>query len=547
MANKRSAMRRIREVLRLVLDCKLSNRKAAACVGIGRGTADEYLRRASAAKLTWPLPADLDDAALELLLFPPQASQTGIVRPQPDFVWIHEQLKHRGVNLSLLWHEYREREPDGYQYSAFCEHYRRWLASYNVSMRQVHRAGEKTFSDFAGTKIPVVDPATGEVQYAHLFVTALGASGFGFGKAFFNEDTEAWCKGHVDAFEYFGGAPQLIVPDNPKTTVIKSSPYEPELNSSFKEMASHYGSAVMPARIRHPKDKPKAESTVRLYTTWVIARLRHRTFFSIGELNAAIAELVDQANRKPFKKQPGSRQELFERLDRPALKPLPLDRWEYFELRTVRVDNSYHVEVDGRGYSVPYQLARKPVDLRLTCKTVEVLFNGKRVASHVRGPGPESATRKEHMPPNHRWYAEWCPARFAAWASSIGAATKELIELHLASGNHIEISYRRCIGILKLAKSFGNERLEAASQRALVTGAVSYRSMKSILQNGIDRKPLPSSQLPVQLKISHENIRGPEYYLNKEEQHAATTDDRKLEDVEALWHGSSTGISDTSA
>jgi transposase len=546
MANKRLAMRRIREVLRLVLDCKLSNRKTGESLGIGRSTVDEYVRRAAAAGLTWPLPPELDDAALESQLFPP-AAPSSVQRPEPDFVWIHEQLKQPGVNLSLLWHEYREKHPDGYQYSAFCAHYRRWLAQHTVSMRQVHRAGEKTFSDFAGTKIRVINPATGEVQYAHLFVTALGASGFGFGKAFWSENTESWCDGHIAAFEYFGGAPQLIVPDNPKATVIKASPYEPELNESFQQMAAHYGSAVLPARVRHPKDKPKAEATVRLYTTWVIARLRHRTFFSLRELNEAILEQIELANSKPFKKQPGSRRELFERMDRPALKPLPQDRWEFAEFRATRVDNSYHVEVDGRAYSVPHQLARREVELRLTSKTVEVLFKGRRVASHARRSVSEPATLKEHMPPNHRWYAEWSPSRFLSWAASIGAATTNLIEKHLASSNHIEISYRRCIGILKLAKDYGNDRLEAAAQRALATGALSYRSIKSMLKTGIDRRPLSQDQSTPSLQIVHENIRGAGYYANKEKEHANSTNDRQLEDAEAARHGASSGSADTSA
>ncbi len=524
MANKRLAMRRIREVLRLVLDCKLSNRKTGESLRIGRTTVDEYVRRASAAGLTWPLPSELDDAELESLLFPPAPSRI-VLRPELDFIWIHDQLKQPGVNLSLLWYEYREKHPDGYQYSAFCAHYRRWQSNHSLSMRQVHRAGEKTFSDFAGTKIPVVDSATGEVRYAHLFVTALGASGFGFGAAFWSEDTEAWCQGHIQAFEYFGGAPQLIVPDNPKATVIKPSRYEPELNESFQQMAAHYGSAVLPARVRHPKDKPKAESTVRLYTTWVIARLRHRTFFSLRELNVAIRELVDLANKKPFKKQPGSRQDLFNLLDRPALKPLPCDRWEFATIQEVLVDNSYHIEVDGRPYSVPHHLARKKVELRLTAKAVEVLFNGRRAAVHARRLDPEPATLKEHMPPNHRWYADWSPARFNSWAASIGAATAQLIQKHLESEHHIEISYRRCIGILKLAKPFGNDRLEAASQRALASGAISYRSISSMLKHGIDRRPLPPEQLPTQLQIVHENIRGARYYSNKEEHHAHSTND----------------------
>ncbi|MBX9568967.1 MAG: IS21 family transposase [Candidatus Obscuribacterales bacterium] len=539
-------MRRIREVLRLVLDCKLSNRKTGESLGIGRSTVDEYVRRACAAGLTWPLSADLDDAGLEALLFPP-AAPSSIMRPEPDFVWMHEQLKQPGVNLSLLWHEYRERHPDGYQYSAFCGHYRTWLAQHTLSMRQVHRAGDKMFSDFAGTKIPVVDPTTGEVQYAHLFVTALGASGFGFGKAFWSEGTESWCAGHIDAFGYFEGAPQLIVPDNPKAAVIKASPYEPELNSSFQQMAAHYGCAVMPARVRKPKDKPKAESTVRLYTTWVIARLRHRTFFSLRELNDAILEMVDMANNKPFKKQPGSRRDLFERLDKPALKPLPLDRWEFAELRRARVDVSYHVDVDGRSYSVPHQLARKEVELRLTARTVEVLFKGHRVASHARCLIPEPATLQEHMPPHHRWYAEWSPSRFLSWAANIGVATTQLIEKHLASANHIEISYRRCIGILKLAKAYGSDRLESASQRALATGAMSYSNIKSMLKTGIDRRPLPADQLPTHLHILHENIRGASYYVNEENQHAHSTNDREPENAQALRYDPSPGISDAGA
>lgn len=546
MANKRLAMRRILEVFRLVFDCKLSHRKTAASLGMNPSTVDDYIRRANAAGLTWPLSPEMDDATLEALLFPGQVSSK-ISRPDPDFIWIHEQLKQPGVNLSLLWYEYREKCADGYQYSAFCNHYRRWLAQHTLSMRQVHVAGEKTFSDFAGTKIPVVDPATGEVRYAHLFVTALGASGFGFGKAFWSENTAAWCLGHVDAFEYFGGAPLLIVPDNAKAAVIKASAYDPVLNSSFQEMAAHYGSAVVPARVRHPKDKPKAESTVRLYTTWVIARLRHRTFFSLRELNEAIRELIDIANSKPFKKQPGSRRELFERLDKPSLRPLPADRWEFAEFRAARVDPSYHIEVDGRAYSVPHQLARKIVDLRLTASTVEVLYKGRRVASHVRRAIAEPATLKEHMPPSHRWYADWSPARFASWADSIGPSTRQLIDKHLASENHIEISYRRCIGILKLAKTYGADRLEASSQRALATGAVSYRSIASMLKTGIDRRPLPAESLPNQLQIVHENIRGASYYTHQEEQHAYPTDDRESQNAEITRNGTGFGISDAGA
>jgi transposase len=515
-------MRRIREILRLYLDCKLSHRQIAQSVGVSRSTVAEYLARASGAGLPWPLPHDLDDAALEKMLYPPPL-QPPARRPEPDWNYVNSELKRKGVTLLLLWQEYKEQHPEGYQYSQFCDRYRQWRNSVNVTMRLPHHAGEKTFSDFAGAKLKVIDQETGEVRFAHLFVTALGASSYTYAEAFWTEGTESWCLGHVHGFEYFGGAPKFIVPDNPKTTVTRACPYEPELNPTFQEMAAHYGCAVLPARVRRPRDKAKVESAVGVATRWIVARLRNGTFFSLTELNRAIRQLLEDMNTRPFKKLPGSRRTSFESLDGPALKPLPGHVFEIAEIRKARVHIDYHVEFDGHWYSVPYQLARKEVEVRATTSTIEILFRGKRVASHVRSPKKGSFTTvPEHMPKAHRQYLEWSPSRMIQWASSFGPATKEAIERILESKPHPEQGYRRCLGILKLGKLVGSDRLECACQRALATGALSYRSIKSILEHGLDRLPLPAAEFPTQLRIHHENIRGASYFIQKEDSDAHT-------------------------
>jgi len=511
-------MRRIREILRLCWELNLGQTKVAESLSISSSTVNRLIHRAQVAGLKWPLPADLDDTALERLLYPPAAGRPQ-ARPEPDCVYIHEQLKQKGVTLVLLWHEYKEEHPDGYQLTQFCDFFREWRANLSVSMRQKHRAGEKAFSDFAGAKFRLIDPASGEIKFAHLFVSVLGASNFTFADAYPDESTESWCTGQARAIEYFQGCPAVLVPDNPRSAVTKPCRYEPELNEAFGQMAAHFGCAVIPARVRKPKDKAKVECAVGVATRWIFAKLRKRDFFSIEELRSAIRPLLEELNDHPFKKLPGSRRSAFESIDKPALKPLPREPYEYFEIHKATVNLDHHVEFEQHWYSVPHQLVRKQVELRITPTTIEVLHAGKRVATHVRScERGKNTTVLAHRPKAHRDYAQRSPQRLLNWAATFGPATTRVIELAFESKAHPEEAYNRCYGILKLGKQHGADRLEAACQRGLASGAISYRSIKSILQSGLDRRPLPSSQFPSQLRISHKNIRGAQYFISKGDQ-----------------------------
>lgn len=516
MANQRLAMRRIREILRLCWELKLSQPKVAESLKISSSTVNRLVVRAEAAGLSWPLPPDMDDTTLENLLYPP--AQPTRKRPEPNWTYIHEQLKRKGVTLVLLWQEYKEAHPDGYQLSQFCDLYRAWRAKLNVSMRQIHRAGEKAFSDFAGARFKIIEPATGEVKYGYLFVCTLGASSFTYANVFLDQSSESWCTGQAEAFAYFGGTPAVVVPDNPKSAVNQPCRYEPDLNEAFREMAGHFGCAVIPARVRKPKDKAKVESAVGVATRWIFARLRNRDFFSLHELRAAIRPLLEELNNRPFKKLPGSRRSAHESLDKPALKPLPDEPYEYFEIHKVTVPLDHHVEHEQHWYSVPYQLVRKEIELRVTPSAVEALHAGKRVASHRRSfERGKHTTDDSHRPKSHREYAQRSPQRLINWAASFGPATTRVIERAFEEKAHADEAYNRCFGILKLGKLYGAERLEAACQRGLATGAASYKSIKSILQLGLDRRPLPPKEFPTQLRIIHSNIRGSEYYTTKGE------------------------------
>lgn len=517
-------MRRIREILRMCWDLKLGQTKIAQSLGISSSTVNRLVHSAVAAGLSWPLDEDLDDVALERLLYPPLNTRPQ-THPEPDWQHVREQLKSKGVTLILLWQEYKEQHPDGYQLSQFCERYRTWRAQLNITMRQKHKAGDKVFSDFAGAKFTVIDPATGEVQHAHLFVSTLGASNFTFADVFRDESSESWCTGQARAFDYFGGVPAVIVPDNPRAAVNKYCRYEPQLNEAFRNMASHFGCAVLPARVRHPKDKAKVESAVGLVTRWIFARLRNRTFFNFEELRVAVRELLDDLNNRPFKKLPGCRRSALEQFDRPALKPLPARRYEYFEIVKTRVDLDHHVEFEQHWYSVPYQLVKKEVELRVSSSCVEVLNGGRRVCSHPRSFEKGAVTTDDaHRPKSHREYATRSPARLLTWARTIGPFTLRLVEHTFESNLHPEQAYNRAIGVLKLAKRFGDERLESACSRGLATGATSFTSIKSILLTGLDKSPIAPSSPASQLLITHQNIRGANYFTShRGNNHAAPT------------------------
>jgi transposase len=499
-------MRMIREILRLFHENGLSQKKISRSLGCARSSVGEYLKRAQNAGLFWPLPPELDDEdLLEKHLFGLPAEQ---VRPQPDCNYIHQELKRKGVTMQLLWQEYKEVHPNGYQITQFSGIYRQWRKTLDVSMRLDHKAGEKAFSDFAGTTLPIVDPKTGEVTYAHLFVCTLGASSYTYARLFWNETSESWCNGHAMAFEYFRGCPEVIVPDNPKPVITKACPYEPDVNPSFAQMAAHFKVAVIPARVKHPKDKAAVESAVGFATRVILAVLRNRTFFSLSEANEAVSALLTKLNARPFKKIPGSRLSRFEEIDKPALKPLPPEQYQFMHIQKASVHIAdYHVEFDKCWYSVPFHYRGRQVEIRATEHTVEVFLRGKRIASHARHiTAGKRTTVNEHRPKNHQDYGEWPPERLIRWAAQIGPETKTLVEKILTERNHPEQGYRACFGILRKAKEVGNQRLNAAAGRALAVNACSLKSITSILKFGLETRPIPEK--PPQLIVLHDNIRG---------------------------------------
>ncbi len=513
MPNTRLPMRKIREVLRLHNDFGLGQRAIARSCGIGRSTVIEYLWRAGQEKLAWPLPAGLSDAELELKLFPP-APVEQIPRPLPDFTHIHSELiAHKRFNLTLdqLWCEYKEQYPDGYQYSRYCELYRGWLGKRDYCMRQDHKAGEKVFVDY-GDGLEIWDKTTGEPVPTHLFVAVWGASNYTYAEAALSQDLASWCGSHRRAFEHFGCVPRVVVPDNLKSAVTKASYYEPEINATYAELAEHYGCAVIPARPNHPRDKPKVETGVLIAKRWILAKLRHRTFYSLAELNAAVRELLEALNNRLLRKLKKSRVELFEALDRPAAQPLNERPYEYAEWKKARVNVDYHIEVESRYYSVPFRLIREEVDVRLTAGTVEVFRKGELVTAHARSRVPHSYTTKpEHMPLAHQKHLEWTPTRIIEWAGKTGPFTAQLVNRIMAGKAHPEQGYRACLGVLRLGKSYGAVRLEAAAGRALHFNACTFQSVRSILTSGLDRQRYVKQPAQTVLPF-HENIRGGQYY-----------------------------------
>jgi len=506
-------MRQIREVLRQKWALGLSNRQIAHGCGLSRPTVAEYLRRAEAAGLSWPLSDQLDDTELEGKLFPaPSVAIPSEQRAVPEWSVVHRELKRKGVTLQLLWDEYKVANPEGFQYSWFCEHYRRWLGKVDVVMRQNHRAGEKLFVDYAGQTVPVIDRATGAVHETQIFVAVLGASNHTYAEATYTQTLPDWIGSHVRAFKYLGSVPEIVVPDNLKSGVHLAHRYEPELNPTYAEMGQHYGVAIIPTRSAKPRDKAKVEAGVLVVERWILARLRNRQFFSLAELNAAIAELLEVLNSRPFKKLPGCRKSVFDSLDRPAMQPLPAAPYQYAEWKKVRVNIDYHVAIDKHYYSVPYQLVKQQLEARVTTNTVELMHKGKRVASHRRSYRPgQHTTVNLHMPKAHREYAEWTPARLVRWAGETGPATAKLVETILSSRPHPQHGFRACLGLMRLGKRYTTPRLEAASRRALAIGSCSYKSVESILKNGLDRKSLPATTMET-LAIEHDNLRGSDYY-----------------------------------
>jgi len=510
-------MRKIKDILRLRHEVKLSYRGIAQALNVGYGTVVDYLNRADLAGVSWPIPPDLDERDLGRLLFPTQA-RTGQRRfTEPDFPYTHHELKQKEVTKQLLWQEYRQQHPDdGYSYAQYCHRYLQWLGCQKRSMRQVHHAGEKLFVDYCGPTMAVVNPDTGEVRQAQIFVAVLGASNYTFACASWSQNQADWLKAHVKAFEFLGGVPELVVPDNLKSAVIKTHRYEPTINPAYLQLAAHYQTAIVPARPYKPKDKSKAEVAVQIVERWIMARLRHQTFFTLAALNQAIRFLLDDLNQRPFKVLPGTRLSQFQQLDKPALRSLPATAYQYAEIKKVRVHIDYHIEYDKHYYSVPHQLVKQAVEVQATDTAVGIYHHGQRVATHPRSYRQGAHTTcVEHMPRGHRAMLEWSPERFGKWAGEIGKETQQVVGYLLQEKRHPEQTYRRILALLGNAKKYGRDRLNKACARALLINSPTRSSVESILKQGLDQVPLEAPQNTVQSELNldhHENVRGEDYY-----------------------------------
>lgn len=510
-------MRKIKDLLRLRYEAGMSYRGIAQALDLGYGTVVDYLNRAERIPLGWPLPADLDERDLGRLLFPTKPRRGQRRFTEPDYPYVHRELRRKGLTKLLLWQEYRQQcSDDGYSYAQFCHRYLQWLGCQQRSMRQIHRAGEKMFVDYCGPTMEVVNPDTGELRQAQIFVAVLGASNYTFACASWSQQQADWLNAHVKAFAFFEGVPELVVPDNLKSAVRKSHRYTPDITASYQQLAAHYHTAIVPTRPYKPKDKAKAEVAVQIVERWIMARLRHQTFFTLASLNQAIRELLEDLNHRPFKKLPGTRHSQFLQLDKPALRPLPAQPYQYAEIKQARVHIDYHIEYDKHYYSVPHHLVKEAVEVQASDTTVAVYYHGQRVASHPRSwrQGAHS-TCPEHMPNTHRALHDWSPERFLHWADGIGSETREIVNQLLQKKRHQEQNYRSILALLGNAKKYGRERLNSACGRALLINSPTRSSIESILKRGLDQVPLDTTEQAKQEELcldDHENVRGKEYY-----------------------------------
>ncbi len=512
MPTPRVTMSKIRHTLQLLHSANLSQRQVAAVLGIAKTTVSEIASYTRAAGLSWPQAQLLSDSELQARLYRPAVARQSH-HLEPDYVSLHTELKRPGVTLQLLWEEYQQQhQGQAYKYSAFCLKYQQWAKRLKRSMRQIHVAGDKLFVDYAGQTVPVVNASTGEIRQAQIFVAVLGASNFTYSCATPTQTAQDWVASIIATLEFIGGVPRLLVPDQPRALMARPDRYEPTNHRLLEELSKHYNLPVLPARPAKPRDKPKVEVAVQVVERWILARLRHQRFFSMGALNKAIAALLQDLNNRPFKKLPGCRSSAFASLDQPALQSLPATRMAIARFKPARVSIDYHVELEGHYYSVPHRLVGEAVELRITATTVEVLHGQARVAAHALSArrGAHSTT-PEHMPASHRAHLQWTPAKLIAWGERVGAGAGAVVRWQMEHRPHPEQGYRSCLGIMSLGRKYGNDRLEAACARALSIRAPNYKSIASILKCGLDR-PIDT---PIAAQASlplHENVRGPDYY-----------------------------------
>lgn len=507
MPRERMALRMIKDVIRLKGESGLSHDAIASALKVSKGAVAKYLALAAAAGLDWPTARELNERELVDRLLPRSGAEVPYV--VPDWARVHRELDRKGMTLMLLWQEYVAEHPHGrtWRYTQFCEHYKAFAQRLKRSMRQHRRAGEKLFIDYAGPTVALTDG-----KRAQVFVAAMGASSYTFACATATQKLDDWIGALVRALAFYGGVPQLIVPDNAKALIANADRYEPRANDTVLDFARHYGTSVLPARPRMPRDKASAESAVQVVTRWILVRLRHHRFDSVGSVDAAIAALLDSLNDRPFQKLPGSRRSTFDDLDAPALMPLPATPYEIARFKTVKVHVDYHVEIEGHRYSVPHALRGQSLEARLTTRGVELLLRGQRVASHARSSRRGGFSTVEiHMPAAHRAHLDWSPERLIQWGQRIGVATGEVVTRILEQNKHPEHGYRACLGLLGLAKRYGTARLEAACERALVLGAFKYRHVRDILLNNRDQLDLDTVEAGWTSPL-HPNLRGPGHY-----------------------------------
>ena len=513
-------MRKTREILRQKLLLKQPHRSVASSVSISTGAVAKAMTRAATAGLTsWAQVEALSEEDLDRLMYgPPLCERAGSERPEPDCEWIHRERRRPGVTLDLLHHEYLGKHPHGLQYTMFCERYKTWLTRRGLVMRQVHVAGEKMFVDYSGKRPEVMDPTTGELKKVELFVAVLGASNYTYAEATASQQGADWIASHIRALEFFGGVPRAIVCDQLKSGVSRSCRYEPEVQRTYEDLANHYETTVLPARPHKPKDKAKVEGAVLIVQRWVLARIRNEVFSSLGALNERIAELMVELNQRQMRRYGRSCRELFEELEKGTLTPLPATRFEYASWKKARVNIDYHVAFEEHLYSVPSKHVQEEVWVRASGSTIEVLLKNRRIALHPRSQRRGGyTTTVEHMPSAHREHAQWTPSRIVAWAETTGPAVALLCAALLTERRHPEQGFRSCLGILRLGKKYGEDRLNAACARAHTAGARSYRSVESILKAGLDRVSTDAEKnrdAEPRSPIAHENVRGPGYYLN---------------------------------
>jgi transposase len=510
--SEKLSMNKLKEILRMKWCLGHPHREIARSVKVSAGSVSRCVQRALSSGLTWDLVQDMDEEAIHSHIYG-KPKQSSVATNTIDWPYVRTEFAKKGVTLQLLWHEYKEKNPDGLSYGRFCNHYRQWEKKLDVTLRQPYKAGEKVLVDYSGLTFPVINAATGEIANAEIFVGVMGASNRIYVEASKSQGLEDWLNAHVHMFEYYGGTPEIVVPDNLKSGVTTANRYEPDINPSYMELAEHYGIAVIPTRVAKPQDKAKVEQAVQHVQRHILAPLRNRQCFSIYELNQMIKPLLEKVNAAPFQKLEGSRNSEFKKIDKPALKSLPQQRYQFAAWKKAKVNIDYHIELNGHYYSVPYKYVRQKVDVRSNQYTTEIFVKGKRIASHRYNQKKGGhTTQSEHMPKSHQAYLQWDNQRIIAWAEQQGHAVALLSEKIMQSRPHPQQGYRSCMGLMRLGKDYGSHRLTAACQRALDIGSYSYKSVQSILKNNLDQRPLPDSP-PTNVNVMHEHIRGSEYFM----------------------------------